>query len=118
MAKREPSPTDFTVNVEGVGQWVFARRTMGDAIKIKQEVYRLGGEAAQHDDELRGWVGVMAALTVLTVRCPPGWEDLEGIDMLDPEDKSGKMLAVWEKLKEVEDSFRKKPAVQGKAARA
>lgn len=81
---RTPQPTDFTVEVEGIGNFTFARRTMRDEIKIQIEYAKLldGAEPTNWLAAVCGWLSV---LSVLTVRAPEGWStDPDAMDPLDP----------------------------------
>lgn len=109
---RIPKDSDFTVDVEGVGRFTFARRTMRDELAIQRE----------YSDILQGviptdWLatvgGWMSTLRVLTVHAPTDWV----LDDLDPTDTATyeKMVRVHSALVEKERSFRcgSEPAGQG-----
>lgn len=108
---RTPRSTDFTVPVENVGLFTFARRNMGDEMKIQVEYARIIDGATPTDwlGTLAGW---MSTLKVLTVRAPDGWVDLDELDPFDPETYA-KLNAVFKELSEKERSFRGKPAAAG-----
>ena len=78
---RKAQPTDFPVTVEGVGTFVFAKRTMRDEIAIQVEFARIidGVEPTAWLETVGGWFSV---LRVLTVRAPDGW-DFDALDPLD-----------------------------------
>lgn len=105
MARRQ-QPTDFIVDVEGVGSFSFAKRTMADEIKIQVEYARIteGVEATEWLSRVGGWI---STLKVLTVRAPDGWD----IDDMDPLDNKvyEDMFLVYLALRAKEDSFRRKP---------
>ncbi|MND16904.1 hypothetical protein D3C77_05090 [compost metagenome] len=105
MARR-PQLTDFIVDVEGVGSFSFAKRTMKDEIDIQVEYARIiqGVEATDWLARVGGWI---STLKVLTVRAPSGWD----IDDMDPLDEKvyEDMLLVYLALRAKEDSFRRKP---------
>ncbi len=111
MARRA-SPTDFSIDVEGIGRFVFARRKMADEIKIQVEYARLieGVEPTTWLAAVAGWI---SALSVLTVIAPAGWN----IDEMDPtEDETySRMNAVHKALLQKEGSFRTKPNQDGSA---
>lgn len=100
---RQAKETDYTVNVEGVGTFAFARRTMRDEIAIQVEYARIidGVEPTMWLASVGGW---LSALRVLTVRAPDGW-DLDALDPADPETYA-KLLRVHDALTEKERSFR------------
>ena len=102
MARRA-SPTDFIVDVEGVGSFTFGRRKMGDEIKIQVEYARMI-EGVEPTDWLATVAGCIAALKVLTVRAPEDWD----IDEMDPleDDTYRKLLKVHRALSDKEASFR------------
>jgi len=104
---RNPKESDFVVQVEGVGQFTFARRTMRDEISIQVEYARIidGAEPTGWLQAVGGWI---STLKVLTVRSPEGW-DLDTLDPLDP-DTYAKMDAVYGGLSARERSFRRKSA--------
>lgn len=105
--EREGRATDFTVPVEGVGTFTFARRTMRDEIKIQVEYARIldGVTPTAWLEAVGGWLSV---LRVLTVRAPEGW-DLDALDPLEADDYA-KLNRVYSALVEKERSFRRKPA--------
>jgi hypothetical protein len=113
---RKAQESDFTLDVEGVGKWRFARRNLGDAIRIKQRCVEIAGIAGQIDAELSWWANTVATVEVLMVASPPGWEgDLQEIDMFGGDDKIGQLIKVWEALLEKENTFR---GVNGQARTA
>lgn len=104
MARRSQK-TDFIVDVEGIGSFTFAKRTMADEIKIQVEYARLieGVEPTEWLSRVGGWI---STLKVLTVRAPAGWD----IDDMDPLDEKvyEDMMLVYLALRAKEDSFRGK----------
>lgn len=100
---RISKPTDYVVNVEGVGTFTFARRTMRDELDIQRE----------YADILRGvvptaWLEIVgnwiSVFKVLTVTAPSDW-DLDGMDPLDNATYA-KMKRVYDAMSEKESSFR------------
>lgn len=112
---RIPQPTDYTVNVDGVGSFTFGRRTMRDEISIQVEFARLidGVEPTAWLQVVGGW---MSSLKVLTVRAPEGWN----VDELDPLDDAtyAKLKRVHDALTAKEGSFRRKPEQSGEGSGA
>lgn len=104
---REGSAADFQVDVDGIGTFIFGKRSMRDEIKIQVEYARLieGVEPTEWLALVAGWISV---LKVLTVMAPPGWD----IDELDPLDDASyaKLGKVHKALTDKERSFRSKPA--------
>lgn len=96
-------PATFPVEVDGIGTFVFRKRTMRDQYKIEAEASRMMGGPCD-DEPLRLGAICYSALTVLTVEPPPGWS-IEDFDPLDP-DTTQKIFAVHRRLREVEAGFR------------
>ena len=115
---RFPSDTDFSVPIEGIGQFRFARRTMADEIRIQSEYakYLNGAEATPWLASVAGW---LATLRVLIVRAPDGWqpEELEQLDPLD-EQVYAKLSQIHGGLRDAEREFRRKPDARGQGAGA
>lgn len=107
---RTPKETDFTVPVEGIGNFTFAKRTMADEIKIQVKYAEIidGVEPTTWLTLVGSWI---STLSVLTVRAPADWD----IDELDPLDNEtyAKLKLVFESLTEQERSFRRKPQATG-----
>lgn len=104
---RQGTATDFTVDVEGVGTFTFARRTMRDEINIQVEFARFiqGVEPTAWLATVCGW---LSDLKVLTVQAPAGW-DIETLDPLD-DDTYANLSRVHKALRDKERSFRSQPA--------
>lgn len=107
---RAAHSTDFNLTVEGVGIFVFGRRTLGDQIKINVEFARLieGVEPTAWLDTVGTW---LSTLKVLMVRCPEEFV----VDDLDPLDDNtyAKLKLIYQALVEQERSFRRKPVPPG-----
>lgn len=101
--------------VEGIGNFKFAKRTMHDEIKVQVEYARMidGVVATDWLALVCGWI---AALTVLTVSAPDGW-DMEDIDPLD-DDSYAKLAKVHSALVAKELSFRSRPKASGEGSGA
>lgn len=102
MARRSHT-TDFTLPVDGIGTFTFARRKMADEMKIQVEYARMidGTQPTQWLSLVAGWI---SALMVLTVKAPDGW-DLDELDPLDDESYA-KLKRVYDALMQKEQSFR------------
>lgn len=109
------SKTDFTVEVQGIGNFTFGRRTMKDEIKIQVEYARIieGVEPTEWLQSVGGW---LAAFKVLTVRAPEGW-DIDEMDPLDQETYT-RMALVYAALREKERSFRSGSQQTGEVERS
>lgn len=103
---RAPAATDFHVDVEGIGHFVFAKRTMRDEMRIAAEYSRFTEGLSQPTDYLDTMAGWIATLNVLTVSMPHDW-DPETMDPLDIESEA-KILKVYSSLRVKEGSFRAK----------
>lgn len=83
---REPSETDFTLEVEGIGNLTFGRRTMRDRFRISAEVTRLTeGEG----DEDSGFVMVAEAYATLRVLLVAGPKDFTRLLDMDADADDG-----------------------------
>jgi len=113
---RIPRATDFPVEVEGIGRFVFAKRTMADEIAIQRKYAEIVGgvEPTPWLQSVGAW---LAVLPVLTVSAPEGWGDVEEFDP-NEEETFERLSRVYMALRERENSFRggKKPASQGSGA--
>lgn len=76
---------------------------MRDQYKIEAEASRMMGGPCD-DEPLRIGAICYAALSILTVESPPGW-NIDDFDPLDPE-TTQKIFAVHRRLREVEAGFR------------
>jgi hypothetical protein len=102
---RAPAATDFHVDVDGVGQFVFAKRTMRDELRIAAEYSRLTEGVETPTNFLATVAGWISTLKALTVEAPHGW-DLDEMDPFDDETHE-KILKVYASLRVKEGSFRK-----------
>jgi hypothetical protein len=111
-----PPKTLEPVDVEGVGRFVFRKRRVPDQVKIQVEYQEAKGEAQMLPEWMWDALNAWCALKVLTVQAPPGW-DLDEIDPSDGE-QTGRLVAVWEALREAEKRFRAGAGKDGVAPRA
>lgn len=93
----------FPVEVDGIGSFVFRKRTMRDQFAIEGEASRVLGGPCE-DDALRQGAISFATLLILAVENPPGW-DIEGFDPLDPA-ATAKIFEVARRLRDTEATFR------------
>ncbi len=98
------------VEVEGVGSFVFRRRTPQLQCELECRMERLTFGPVQ-SDWLKQFSAAIASLEVLTAEGPPKW-DLDAVDPLDDEE-FGKVFQVWKALREAEATFRRKPGTDG-----
>src|SRR5262245_18979190 len=103
---RTPKTTDYTVPVDGVGTFTFARRTWTDEIAIQVEYARIldGVPPTPMLDMLANW---QSLFKVLMVRAPASW-DLDALDPLDP-DTFDQLKRLYDEVAKKEVTFRAKP---------
>src|SRR5574343_894537 len=99
-----PPAKTFTPQIEGDGAFTFRRGTLRDEIRVGAEHERLTEGLDSVSDGFRRLTYMLAALGVLTVDAPPGWDPME-LDPLDPE-TFNKVGAVYGGLREAEERFR------------
>lgn len=100
---RIASNTDFPVDVEGVGTFIFGYRKLADELRIQVEYARIT-ESVPATVWLFNLATYMSALRVLMVKAPSGW-DLEELDPLD-ENSFVQIERVFNELRAKEDEFR------------
>lgn len=115
-AARPAAATDFFVDVEGIGNFSFAKRMLRDELRIGAEYSRLTEGVDTPTSGLELLAGWMAALKVLTVTAPDDW-DIDTMDPLDPETYD-KLARVHAALRDKEQSFRQNKSAPGQAQRA
>lgn len=99
------TPTTYSVTVDGVGTFTFAKRSMRSNLAVAAEYSRLT-EGVENPvpflDTVATW---MSTLKVLTVNAPDGWV----LDDMDPEDTDtyARLGKVYSALRGKEDSFRR-----------
>lgn len=111
MARKSNPETDFVITLDGVGEFKFGRRTIGDAMRIRARFLELAG-AHQDDVEMVAIASAIATYEVLVVSHPDGWGDLMSMDAVSPE-HLGALFDLYGKLGDKEDSFRGKTQVNG-----
>lgn len=105
--------SDLTVDVEGVGQFIFARRQVRDVYRIRGEYNRLtGGNYDENGDFADISALGYATVKTLLVVAPDDFS-LDNIDPLIDENFDEKVMKVFLALREKELSFRPEP---GKAS--
>jgi hypothetical protein len=107
---RASAPTDFHVDVDGVGHFIFARRTIRDEMRIGAEYSRFIEGVEQPTSFLDSMAGWISTLNVLTVEAPHNWNP-EGMDPFD-EDTHEKILKVYGALRTKEGEFRRQKAAR------
>lgn len=115
---REAKQSDFHVDVEGIGQFLFARRTMKDQYMIRGEYARLTGGHYDANGNMADLSALgYAILTVLLVEGPRSF-DLATLDPLLDDEFDKKIVKIYSALRARELSFRSGPAKGGEGAGA
>lgn len=112
---RQSAPTDFFVDVPGIGTFSFAQRKMSDEMRITAEYSRLTEGVETPTTWLEVVANWISALKVLTVTAPAGW-DVDEMDPLD-EDTYANLGKVHGALRDKETSFRQNKAKAVQAQR-
>ena len=99
-----PVERTHRLEVEGVGSFVFRRRTLKLQAKLESVMDDITGGPVRSKN-LQRFCAALATLETLTVEAPPGW-DLEEADPLD-DDAFANVAKVWEALREQEETFRR-----------
>lgn len=104
---RAAAPGDFQIQVEGLGSFTFARRTMRDEFAIAAEYSRLTEGVQTPTDFLHYYARAFSTIKVLQVVGPDGWN----VDQLDPQEDASyaQMIGVFDALRAQEADFRRKP---------
>ena len=107
---RTPGANDFTVEVDGIGSFTFARRQMRDVYRIRGDYNKLTGGNYDEDGNY-GDLSALAfvTLSLLIVDAPSGFS-LNALDPLVDDNCDEKVVKVFTALREKELSFRVGPA--------
>lgn len=108
---RIESSSDFPVEVQGLGTFIFGYRKLNDELRIQVEYARIT-ESVPATVWLFNLATYISTLRVLLVKAPSGW-DLDELDPLD-DDSFIQLERVFAALRAKEDSFRPKLAKAGK----
>lgn len=114
---RKPNSSDFSIDVDGIGRFIFARRTMRDTYRIRGDYGELTNgnydeDGAMVDISALGY----ATIKTLMVSGPEGWS-LDEMDPLSDEDPEEQIMKVFTALREKELSFRRKSSSRVQAER-
>jgi len=106
---RQAHATDFAVDIDRLGRFIFARRSIGDQFKIRGR-YNQVSEGFYDAD---GNMADLAALAFLTIQIllvsGPDSFDLDALDPLVDDEYEHKIFAIWRALRDKERSFRPQP---------
>lgn len=107
--------TDYYIDIEGVGRFRIAKRTMRDELRIQVEYANII-QGVQPTDWLNLVGGWISTLKVLAVESPEGWD----IDSLDPleDDTYRKLGHINAAIAAKEASFRGKSSEGGETGGA
>jgi hypothetical protein len=113
---RAAQSTDFSVDVENIGRFTFARRKMGDVGKIRSR-YNVMTEGNYTPEgyiaDMTSWA--IVTLQTLTVAQPDSF-NIDNLDPLEDPDCEKKVTSIYNALRNMEDSFRPKPAQASEVA--
>jgi len=113
---RTAKTTDFNVEVEGFGVFVFGRRTKEDVYKIRSR-YNALTEGNYEPDGSVSDLGALGFVTLQTLTVSePETFNLAEMDPLMDDDFDKKIMKVFGALREKEQSFRPKPAAASEGA--
>jgi hypothetical protein len=108
----DSSLTDFTVDVPGIGQFVFARRGVRDAFRIRGAYAQITGSHYTVDGRMAD-ISALGFATIITlmVEGPKGF-NIEALDPLEDEDFDKTIMKIFAALRDKEVSFSSKNAVK------
>ena len=116
---RPSAPSDFVVDVDDVGHFVFGRRTRRDNFRIAAEYHRLTEGTNPTGNDFALEAEAQATLSTLLVDGPPGFAESLLLDNPDPMDPEAvlRMIDVFLALRKKELSFRPGSNEEGKGSR-
>ncbi|MBT3196816.1 MAG: hypothetical protein HN842_05265 [Gammaproteobacteria bacterium] len=100
---RAPKDSDFPIKVEGVGDFTFARATIGDFMRIRVIANKFS-EGIKTDNELIVISMAVARISVLFISGPNKWGNLDSIEGLD-KSMMGDLIKIFDALTEQEATF-------------
>lgn len=117
---RPASPNDFSIDVDGLGTFIFGRRTGRDRFRIAADYHRLTEGLEVGDSEFGLAAEALATIKALLVEGPA--EIMAMLDLDAPADTSAeadaKLLRVFFALRQKELSFRPRKGEGSQAARS
>ena len=105
---------DFTLDVDGIGRFIFGRRTQRDQYRIRGLYAQMTGSHWREDGTVGDYEAWMHAnIEVMTVEFPATFS-LDKLDpLVDDTEKDDRLMRIYNALREKELSFRPKPADGG-----
>lgn len=106
---RTPNDTDFNVDVEGIGRFVFARRTMSDNPKIRSR-YNVLTEGNYSPEGFMWDTFALGLVTLQTLMVSsPDTFNIDALDPLMDDDCEKTVVKIAAALYAKEQSFRRQP---------
>lgn len=110
---RENNSTDFSIDVEGLGRFRFARRKMRDVYRIRSMYGSLtNGFYDENGNVADISAFAYATIETLLIEGPAGF-NLDALDPLSDDRCEEKIMKIFAKLRERESSFRPQSAESG-----
>ena len=106
------SDDDIVIDVEGVGAFRYAQRTMLDTINIRRRFLELAGAGDSGDVALDYLADMIAVHETLLVSCPKGFEDLTKVkanDMAGAVNADTMLFRLYSAFSAKEGEFRTQP---------
>ena len=104
------SGTEFGVDVDNIGHFEFAKRTMRDVCLIRGEYNRLSSGNYDNEGRPNDYTAFCwATLRVLAVSQPDGF-DFDKLDPVTDDAWEEKLISIFTALRDKEASFRPRPA--------
>lgn len=114
---KTPNATDFPVDVDKIGRFMFARRAPGDTFKIRGR-YNHMTDGFYDDSGNMADISALAFVSIQTLLVSsPDDFDLSAIDPIMDDNWEDKIIAIWTALREKELSFRPKSTSNSEASR-
>lgn len=116
---RPAAPNDFTLEIEGIGNFIFGRRTGRDRFRISADYHRLTEGLDVGESELGLVAEAFATVKTLMVDGPVDIATMLDLDAPSDVDQDGdaKLLRVFFALRQKELSFRPRAGEGREAAR-
>jgi hypothetical protein len=109
---------DLVIDIEGIGEFRYAQRTMLDTINIRRRFIELAGPGQSGDAALDILCDMIAVHEALLVSCPKGFEDLANIkanDVVGAENADTIVFRLYSAFSAKEGEFRQEQAKDSKS---